>query len=402
VTRRILVVDDIPEIRESVAELLARIDGFELVGHAGNGVEAVRAVDELLPDVVLMDLQMPLMNGVEATRRIHDLHPEIAILMHSAYAEEPLVAEALAAGASGYVVKGGNAADLVRALEAVHAGAGFLSESISRPVFERLVELYGNERTARRDAEAREQRLADLYAREREVAEGLRALTETKNAFLVAISHELRTPLTCILGSALTLGGGESHIEPDVAAKLMDAIVRNAQKLDRLLADLLDVDRVRAGLHEANRREIDVTELVRATVEEWSKASGRTATVSGTATLANLDAAKVERIVENLLWNASRHAHPSATIWVGVEGYPGGTLLVVEDDGDGVPDDMKERIFEPFVQGPARQKHSPGTGIGLSLVRRCAEMHGGRAWVEDRHGGGASFRVRLPDGTTPS
>ena len=73
-------------------------------------------------------------------------------------------------------------------------------------------------------------------------------------------------------------------------------------------------------------------------------------------------------------------------------------LISVEDDGPGIPAELREAIFEPFRQGPTASPHAPGTGIGLSLVARFAELHGGRAWVQDRDGGGASFRVFLPAG----
>jgi signal transduction histidine kinase len=108
----------------------------------------------------------------------------------------------------------------------------------------------------------------------------------------------------------------------------------------------------------------------------------------------NADAAKVERMVENLLANAARHTPPDATIWVRVEEATGGVVMIVEDDGPGVPDDQKEMIFEAFRRG---RTTAEGSGIGLSLVARFAELHGGRAWVEDRPSGGASFRVFLPD-----
>jgi signal transduction histidine kinase len=113
--------------------------------------------------------------------------------------------------------------------------------------------------------------------------------------------------------------------------------------------------------------------------------------------VAQLDGPKVERIVENLLVNAARHTPPDCGIWVKVSAADGGVLIVVEDQGAGVPEELRETIFEPFRQGPDAPAHSPGVGIGLSLVARFAQLHGGRAWVEDRPGGGASFKVFLPD-----
>jgi len=111
-----------------------------------------------------------------------------------------------------------------------------------------------------------------------------------------------------------------------------------------------------------------------------------------------VDPAKVERIVENLLANTVRHTPSDARIWVSVtEAHdPPGVDLAVEDDGAGVPEPLRETIFEPFRQGPDAPQHSPGVGVGLTLVRRFAQLHGGRAWVQAREGGGASFHVFLP------
>jgi signal transduction histidine kinase len=96
--------------------------------------------------------------------------------------------------------------------------------------------------------------------------------------------------------------------------------------------------------------------------------------------------------------NAVKHTPPTATIWVGARRVDNGVILRVEDDGPGVATDERERLFEPFERGE-RSAPSPGLGVGLSLVARFAEAHGGRAWVEDREGGGASFRVLIPDPT---
>jgi signal transduction histidine kinase len=109
-----------------------------------------------------------------------------------------------------------------------------------------------------------------------------------------------------------------------------------------------------------------------------------------------IDGAKVERIVENLLANTVRHTPATSTVWVSVREDARGVVIAVDDDGPGVAPDMADTIFEPFRQGPDAPQHSPGVGVGLTLVRRFAELHGGRAWVEPREGGGASFRVFLP------
>ena len=107
-----------------------------------------------------------------------------------------------------------------------------------------------------------------------------------------------------------------------------------------------------------------------------------------------VDAAKVERIVENLLANAARHTPRERSLGRAWSPMGGGALIVVEDDGPGRARGRARTVFEPFLQGPA-PAHSPGVGIGLALVARFAELHGGRAWVEERPGGGASFRVYL-------
>jgi signal transduction histidine kinase len=93
--------------------------------------------------------------------------------------------------------------------------------------------------------------------------------------------------------------------------------------------------------------------------------------------------------------NALKHTPSDTPIWLRAEPMDGGVLIIVEDSGQGVPENIREKLFDPFVKDMRR--HIAGTGIGLSLVDRFSKLHGGRAWVEERLGGGASFRVYLPD-----
>jgi signal transduction histidine kinase len=101
--------------------------------------------------------------------------------------------------------------------------------------------------------------------------------------------------------------------------------------------------------------------------------------------------------VENLLANADRHTTPDTPVWIRTSRHDQGVLITVEDAGAGIPPQLRAALFEPFRQGPEHPRHAPGVGIGLTLVARFAELHGGRAWVEGRPGGGSSFRVLLPD-----
>jgi signal transduction histidine kinase len=217
-----------------------------------------------------------------------------------------------------------------------------------------------------------------------------------KNTFLEAVSHDLRTPLTSILGSAITLEQAEPSLAHEDSRDLVRRIAANARKLDRLLSDLLDVDRLQRGIVTPQRRPTDVAALVQRVVAESDLLEGRSLELDLESVVVSIDAAKVERIVENLLANAARHTPPGTRVWVSARANDGGVLIAVEDEGPGVPPDMREAVFEPFRQTPGVSTPSPGVGVGLSLVARFAELHGGRAWADERPGGGASFRVFLP------
>jgi PAS domain S-box-containing protein len=217
-----------------------------------------------------------------------------------------------------------------------------------------------------------------------------------RDDILSAVSHELRTPLTAVLGFAVTLEQRRAELSFEETDRIVVELVQAARRLERLLADLLDVERVRRGVVEIKRSRTDVLDLLERAVSA-APLDGRRVDISGDSLIADVDAPKVERIVENLVLNAAKHTPPAGSIHVRLDADGADLLLSVEDEGPGVPDEYKNAVFETFNRGPKVLAAAPGLGIGLALVSRFTEVHGGRTWVEDREGGGASFRVLLPD-----
>jgi PAS domain S-box-containing protein len=260
-----------------------------------------------------------------------------------------------------------------------------------RQVEERLCAALNHERVAT-------DRLAVALERERAAAEHLRTLDELKSGFLQAVSHDLRTPLASVLGISLTLQRGRGLLDPADTDDLVGRLIANARKLDRILNGLLDLDRLNRGIVELRRERVDLARLVAGVVSEARQEllGAHPVSLELLPIQVDADAAKLERIVENLLANAARHTDPGTPIWVRVSQGERGALLCVDDAGPGVPAEQRESIFRPFQRGPDGGGHAAGTGVGLALVAQFASLHHGRAWVEDRAGGGASFRVLLP------
>ena len=280
-------------------------------------------------------------------------------------------------------------ADPTAAVEAFQALFGFV---VAATTSERAV---AEETLAER--ERLQEQMRKALDRERDAANELRSLDEMKTTFLHAVSHDLRTPLASILGLAVTLQRDDVQLVVDDRRDLAERIARSARKLDRLVSDLLDVERIDRGVVALNRQAVDVGALACAVVQDV-ELKGHPLQVDADPVVANVDAVQIERIVENLVTNAVRHTPEGTSVWLGVRAQGGGVLISVEDAGPGVPPRERSSIFRPFERADPRES-APGLGIGLSLVSAFAELHGGKAWVEERIGGGAAFKVLIPEPT---
>jgi PAS domain S-box-containing protein len=233
-----------------------------------------------------------------------------------------------------------------------------------------------------------------------EAAERLHVLDEAKSTFLTALNHELRTPLATILGMTLTLQQLGRRLSQQETSELLARLGANARKLERMLSDLLAVNQRdqldRRDDLPLDRRPVDLPTLVEQAATQWRGRHRRPLAVDVDPIVAHLDAAMTRRILEALLVNVAQHTPPDTPVWVRVRGCGRDVLFTVEDAGPGVPAELHDLVFEPFQRGPGAPAHAPGLGIGLAVVTRLAERHGGHAWVRERVGGGACFHVLLP------
>ena len=248
------------------------------------------------------------------------------------------------------------------------------------------------------DVSAREEatrRLSDALLREQEAGRRQQALNLMQRSFLQATSHELRTPLTTVLGIALTLRRRLDSLPRADVDRLLAGLVDGSERLRHLLDDLLIVDHLGTGDLPCDPTPFHLDDLVRRVAANVDLA-GRSLSVEASPTPVTADVQQVRRMIEILLGNTAKHTPDGTHVTIAVSPTGDGPLLTVEDDGPGVPDELKRAVFAPFRQGPdSLGLASPGTGVGLTLVAGFARLHAGRAWVEDRPGGGARFRVLL-------
>ncbi len=232
---------------------------------------------------------------------------------------------------------------------------------------------------------------ARLYEHERERVSELIEVNQMKSDFVATVSHELRTPLTSILGGVVTLRRLELAAEHREA--MLDVIERQGHRLLRLIEQLLTAARLEHEGETTFRDRVDLGGLAETVARDF-EATGRPVKVlapSAAAVLGNADA--LQEVLINLLDNA--HKYGAAPVRVAVQRRDEETVLSVLDAGHGIPPEARDRIFDGFTRLETNG-HSPGIGLGLSIVRRLVQACGGTVSVESSEEGGAAFLVSLP------
>jgi two-component system sensor histidine kinase KdpD len=233
----------------------------------------------------------------------------------------------------------------------------------------------------------------ERLAREALEAEALRRSDAMKTAVLRAVSHDLRTPLMAILTSASALAREDLELGRDDRGQLAETILAEAERLDRLVGNLLDLSRLQAGAVRPAPDVWTVDDLVVQALDALGDAGGRVHVSLPEETAAvRVDAHQVQSALVNLVDNALKYS--SDTVGLHVTTTPSEVLVRIVDRGEGVPLGDLERIFEPFQRGTNGVRG--GAGLGLAIARGFAEANDGRVWAESRPGQGATFVLALP------
>jgi two-component system sensor histidine kinase KdpD len=227
----------------------------------------------------------------------------------------------------------------------------------------------------------------------------LRRSDVLKTALLRAVSHDLRTPLTAIIAAAEPLAA--EHVDDHERRELAGGVALEAERLSRLIDQLLDLSRLEAQAVQARRDWCSVDEVLRAAVDDVTTPAEFNLVLAPELPLVQADAAQLERAFANLLENSARHAagHP-----VSVRARQVGhrVLVRIVDRGPGIPPTQLERVFEPFYRSGNDRTGHRGSGLGLAIARGFLEVNGARVWAESLPGQGTSFVVEIALEPTPA
>jgi len=242
-------------------------------------------------------------------------------------------------------------------------------------------------------------RQREAFEHQRAETEALRVLDRMKSDFLAEMSHDFRSPLTVVRGATELLSSGRPGPLTERQRELVSRTERNVHRLEGFTEDLLEMARIEHGAIELDRVEMDACELVREVVEDhrpFAQERGQQIELSCADSVTIVaDGSRLRRALGNLVDNALKFAPERTSIMVRTGRSESSFCVSVTDRGPGVDQEERERIFEKFSRG-RRTAATTGAGLGLSIARSLAELHGGSLTYEDAAGGGATFVLTVP------
>lgn len=245
----------------------------------------------------------------------------------------------------------------------------------------------------------------DRLSREVQSALDEAEMERMRSALLSSVSHDLRTPLAAIVGSAGSLLDDHVQLPPRDQRDLCQTIFDNAGRLSRIVENVLNMTRIESGMFSMVKQLHVLEEVVGSTLQRMTEplCGRRIQThLPDDLPLVPMDDVLFQQVLVNLLDNAQRYVPPESSIEITASAADGMLLLDVADRGPGFSAGEEQRVFEKFYRGKGHRNDQRGTGLGLTICRAIVAAHGGSMWAENRAGGGAVFRIRLPLADDPS
>ncbi|HET8674989.1 MAG TPA: response regulator [Blastocatellia bacterium] len=384
---RLLVVDDEESVALTVSEVL-RLEGYE-VEMVLSGEEAIARLQGLQYDLVLTDLHMEGGDGISVLAEVRRTTPLTIAIVLTGFASLESAIAAMRQGAYDYLIKPCIIDDLKHTIQrGLEHRRLMMAEQEARSNLEQL----------NRELEHRvDERTSELQ----QVNEELERANHAKDVFFATLSHELRTPLTPILGWAKLMRSAKA--DAPLIAQGLDAIERNARLQTRLIDDLLDVSRIVSGKLHIDKEPTDLRAIVEAaidTVREKAKTGGVELAVDLPAAplIVQGSPVRLQQIIWNFLSNAVKFTDKGGRVNIELGRRGGDAYIVVTDSGVGIESDFLPLVFRPFSQADGSlTRQQGGLGLGLAIVQKLAELHGG--WVRAESEGlgkGARFTFALP------
>lgn len=218
-----------------------------------------------------------------------------------------------------------------------------------------------------------------------------------RSSLLSAVSHDLKTPLATMIAAGAALIGRTGEIEPKAADEILRSVVSEGERLSRLIHNLLSVTRLESATVELRRTPESVDDIVLSAVERFN---GRKvpiiSEIAADLPLISAEPVLLEQVLVNLLENATRYGGAEPAIAVYARAADGSVLVQVEDNGPGIAEHEREKVFEKFYRGQHASKSDGGVGLGLTICRSIIRAHGGRIGVRERAGGGTLVEFTVP------
>lgn len=350
----VYIVEDNADMREYMSKLL-NIDYKVLC--FGNGNEALKAIAEHHPDLILSDVMMPVMDGLQLIRHIRGMHEiaDIPIILVSARAGQESTITGIDSGADDYLVKPFSAKELL----------------------------------------ARVKQHVNMYHVRKDAA-------QMKDKFLASITHELRSPLTAIISYITLMHDGETGDISKEQKQDLGYVLTNAEHLLHLINELLELARIQAGKMEFNPEKINLRELseeVKGSLKSLfqEKKINIGLILAGQETTVYLDRGRLKQVLYNYLSNAIKFTPVNGSVTLRFSVDNNQLQIEVEDSGIGIESDKIDQLFTEFQQIHVDDgQHRQGTGLGLSLTKRIVEAQGGKVGVRSKVGQGSVFSASLP------